>query len=155
MFSLIVLKYWKSTECIFLFCYQQGISVTSHFNTEAGEQFISAENHSSDLRLGSLLRVLGMRIRDLPPSSGQCLEMQAHGGEFACEEVSSFLWWSLLVENLTEIEPPLVDFPYRMYKSGQPFFWITTYIPVYFPWQLTASMFTAVPSLLRWWLISA
>lgn len=135
MFSLTVLKYWKSTECIFLFFYQQNFCYI-HFNMEAGEQFISAENHSLDLRLGSLLRGLGMRIRDLPPSSGQCLGMQARGGEFACEEVSPFLWWSLPVENLTEIEPPLVDFPHRMYKSDQPFFWIITYIPVCFPWQL-------------------
>lgn len=67
MFSLIVLKYWKSTECIFLFCYQQGISVTPHFNMEAGERFISAENHSLDLRLGSLLRVRGMSIREICP----------------------------------------------------------------------------------------
>lgn len=90
MFSLIVLKYWKSTECIFLFFYQQNFCYI-HFNMEAGEQFISAENHSSGLRLGSLLRGLGMRIRDLPTSSGQCLGMQARGGDFACEEVSPFL----------------------------------------------------------------
>ncbi|POI30109.1 hypothetical protein CIB84_006141, partial [Bambusicola thoracicus] len=46
---------------------KQGISVTSHLNMEVGEQFISAENHSLDLRLGSLLRALGVRSREICP----------------------------------------------------------------------------------------